>query len=155
MPSSLNLPHIEMAHILSSIAELACGIICGCLPVCPAFFQYLHSKVKPKVSKAFNAAYSTSRGRRENPTPESGSHDQQSGLWDTRIATNVPLTNQEHVELDERHPPLGTQTAVKDGGRMEFPTGVVGPRSQERSRGEDLIVPNAIRKTTRVEQSTT
>ena len=125
-----------VAHMCSSIAELACGIICGCLPTCPTFFQLVYSKVRSKEGRKIYSMDSTSKVGRIKSTLGSGSLNRGFRRWDRPFGSTAALKNDQYLELGQRHATPEHQIAV-----------------QQHVQEENLAMPNAIRKTVRLEQS--
>ena len=63
--------HFELPKlIIYSIPEVNCGIICGCLPILPAFFRHIYTELRSgsQSLKLRNSRYPSSniyRGRRQ------------------------------------------------------------------------------------------
>ena len=126
----------RVAHMSSSIAELACGIICGCLPTCPTFFQVVYSKLRPKEGRNIYSRDRMSKVGRFKSTLGSGSHSRGLRRWDRPFGSTAALNNDQYLELGQRYATPEHQIAV-----------------QQRGQEENLAMPNGIRKTVRLEQS--
>lgn len=129
------------------VAEVAGGIICGCLPVTPKFFRYSEFVLKTRL-----LTYLQSGSPGNTPNSSSDVPNSKSPLGKWQNPANLHSYKDNYVELNDD---WGVSTVVS-GGNQTSSLGPLGLKSQRADDCEDLenaSPGNGIMKTVRVEAS--
>ena len=139
----LDLSLLSIPDLATSIPEVNCGIICGCLPILPAFFQHLSQKWFGNNYKGHPIDSSPSNSKLTGKSSNNFSHVE-------RANPNVkPGTND--LEMDEAaligNAYLPPMTDVR-GGQRHLPASASG--GNEKPRGLDKPLPIPIPSSARI-----
>ena len=135
-----------------SIVEIACGTICGCLPVCPAFFQYLLANIGIKAGTFLSKDSSNPKWPGNKSMSPPGNYARTGTSLGSPSALNRSRRHENYSELDERYP-LSEIAATQDAERAAFSQVHRGLGDKERNQENELVAPTVITKTVRLEQS--
>ncbi|KAI9842653.1 MAG: hypothetical protein M1837_007020 [Sclerophora amabilis] len=111
-----------------TLAEVAIGILCGCLPVLPKFFQVLGPKVHTALSSTFRTRESSSMPSNLKVSRILNSATKRSGASDSPDPYNDPYHSRR--ELKSEYSPLDTPEMA----RTEAPRNIEGYESGELTR---------------------
>ena len=135
-----------------SVAEIASGIICGCLPVVPQFFRIFVPKIASKIT-AIRQSKSSSQGSRKYG---SSLRNGRAALW--HDPHDPRLLQASYLELGQRDKISGPSTTIS-GGKQDRSSDVQRggkypwDESSQVSEVDEEAAGNKILKTVRVERS--
>ena len=144
--------HSVETDIHRSLAETACGITCGCLPVCPAFFKHIIPICTDSASQIFgNLNYKTTTRRSPWTQSDSEKHRNASSLRESSKTDRLRIQGN-YSELTELRILPEPRIAVGYAGNINDFHGAGAHAGPSPNEANHPVPPNKIMKSIHVEQ---
>ena len=142
----------SFANIRRSGAEMTCGIICGCIPVFPAFFKNLRPILKDILDKIVGSKRGAEKSEGYPSSPSAFNKNRPGSLVGGSLFLSGPFRHRNSLELNGLFAHSETRTNVGVGATRTESRDVESLEDCHYNQTNYAIPPNAIVKRVQLDQ---